>query len=72
VIVAVHFDFIVSDEEAQTIMDCIRDEINQSKFSAAFPSETAGYKTWHEERVRYLEGLIAKMHNRRCDDGAAE
>jgi hypothetical protein len=62
---AIHFDFVVSDEEAQTIIDCIRDEINQSKISAAFPVETTGYKAWHEGRVRYLEALIAKMHNHR-------
>lgn len=65
---AVHFDFTVSDEEAETIMECIRTEINQSRFSAAFPGETIGYREWHEGRVRFLESLITKMHNRRAGD----
>ena len=59
----IHFDFVVSDAEAETIMDCIRSEINQSKFSASFPDETDGYREWHTNRVRYLEELIAKMNN---------
>lgn len=65
---AVHFDFTVSDEEAETIMKCIRAEINQSQFSAAFPNETVGYREWHTNRVLYLEELITKMKNRRADD----
>lgn len=66
---AVHFDFVASDEEADTIFDCIRNEINQSKFSLTFHNETQGYKDWHEERIKFLEELIAKMHNTRESDG---
>lgn len=65
---AVHFDFIVSDEEAETIMECIREEINQHRELLLEVDLSGSHREWYEGRIKYLESLIAKMTNQRIDD----
>lgn len=64
----VHFDFIVSDEEAQTIFECITDSIQgiQEDLSRHDPSHPNAL--WFKEHIAYLKGLAAKMKNTKVSD----
>lgn len=70
----IHFDFIVSDEEARTIFECISEEIvnTQEEIISMRMARSTNMNTvkhikkqieWLEERVKYLENLKAKMGN---------
>ena len=65
----IHFDFIVSDEEADTIFDCIREKITRLKDELAF--EIASNKNhwhhtkWFNNHIAFLENIIEKMKNKR-------
>lgn len=67
---SVHFDFVVSDEEAETIIDCLRDEINDCRggLVMACTHDDEPYQEWYANRIFFLEALIAKMTNRRVAD----
>lgn len=58
----IHFDFTVTDQEAETLFDCVRDEIAKSKYGYGRLFDDT-QRVWHETRVIYLESLISKMKN---------
>jgi hypothetical protein len=59
----IQFDFIVSEEEANTIFGCISEEIERM-FSALIESDNVSNKKWYHGRIEYLNKLKAKMKNR--------
>ena len=64
-----HFNFTVSDEEADTIFGCIRDEITKIKDELAYEISSNEnhwhYTRWYHDRVKFLEDIIQKMKNHR-------
>jgi len=74
----IHFDFIVSDEEAATIFECINEEIERMheemismKCSTSVCAKTVENiekaVAWLEGRIDYLKTLKQKMKNDRVD-----
>jgi hypothetical protein len=66
----IHFDFIVSDEDASTIMSAVHHEIIACYDGMVNDVGTGtrldpAKKVWYEGRIKYLEGLKAKMTNSR-------
>jgi len=62
----IHFNFIVTDEEAETIFRALSDEINDCKVSLLMGERQLaqpGHVKWYEGRIIYLEELKAKMTN---------
>jgi hypothetical protein len=72
----IHFDFIVSDEDALNIFSCIEQEINNLlkliqentvlKNTAKDKDEKQGYNwqiKWYHSRINYLKELKTKMAN---------
>jgi hypothetical protein len=70
----IHFDFTVTEEEADTIFDAINDQIDYCLEEKAdwVGSTSCGdrYKKgiesaiqWYEERIKYLKDLKSKMKN---------
>jgi len=70
----IHFDFYVSDEEANTIFECITDEIYRMEeekldwIGARSNSVDTCEKIkatiqWFENRISYLQELKSKMKN---------
>ena len=62
----IHFDFIVTDEEAETILSALSDEIDDCRVSLLMGERQLaqpGHVKWYEGRITYLEGLKAKMTN---------
>ena len=62
----IHFDFIVTDEEAETIFSALSDEIDDCRISLLMRERQLaqlGHIKWYEDRIAYLEGLKAKMTN---------
>lgn len=58
----IHFDFTVSDEEAELIFDAIQDQINRADELRLFEPIVA---EWAKNHIAYLEALKAKMKNTR-------
>ena len=65
-----HFDFTVSDEEGQTIFDCINESISRSRilFLEAKVSGNVDEEKWHRKHIEYLEELRTKLTNERWGD----
>lgn len=60
----IHFDFIVSDEEADDIFSILREaQLREWEQSHLNTYENA-YRKWMRERSEYLKELILKMDNR--------
>lgn len=61
----IHFDFIVTDEEAELIFSLISDEIFRSEdvVMMELGRFTAVTKEWHRIRIPYLKNLKEKMTN---------
>ena len=70
----IHFDFVVSDEEANTIFECITEEIENTQtelFSVMEATSTDMRIVQHikeeiellKKRVKYLQELKEKMKN---------
>jgi hypothetical protein len=57
----IHFDFIVSDEEAENIFDAINQQIFESQNTVLFGEDK--HKEWHRGRVLFLQELLGKMTN---------
>jgi hypothetical protein len=57
----IHFDFIVSDEDAQTIFDAINEHIEEARYEMTFG--LMNNREWYRGRITYLEELKAKMTN---------
>lgn len=71
---AIHFDFIVSEEEANTIFECITDVIENEKeeeinlematsYNESVRKRLKDQVEWSEKRIKYLEDLKSKMKN---------
>lgn len=67
----IHFDFTVTDEEAENIFDAISEEILRMKsylVAQQFENLTSGFhidakSDWFRSRINYLERLKSKMKN---------
>jgi hypothetical protein len=57
----IHFDFIVSDEEAENIFDAINQQISESSYIVFFGEDK--HKEWHRGRLSFLQELSKKMTN---------
>lgn len=57
----IHFDFIVTDEEAENLMGAITDQISNSQYEANFGDPN--HRSWYCGRITYLEALKEKMTN---------
>jgi len=57
----IHFDFIITDEEAESLFDSITEQIFNSQYQVFFGEEK--YKDWHRSRIEYLKKLKEKMTN---------
>jgi len=57
----IHFNFVVTDDEAEAIFDSIEDSINNSRYE--LPFGIPANREWHRGRIAYLEELKAKMTN---------
>ena len=75
----IHFDFIVSDEEENTIFECISEEIINTKEElinlklarSTNMNTIAHIKNqikWFEKRIEYLQNLKEKMKNIKIDE----
>lgn len=75
----IHFDFVVSDEEAHDIFGCISEEIANLRTEI---SEMRAYQSkynypeakiaWMKRRIEYLQNLKSKMHNSHVPDVSEE
>lgn len=66
----IHFDFVVSDAEAEDIMDAIHDQVIKCHLDRIESWSTSGHddpvkREWFTARIKYLEELKKKMTNRR-------
>lgn len=62
----IHFNFIVSDEEAETIFSALSDEIDDCRLNLLMCERQLaqpGHIKWYEGRMTYLEALKEKMTN---------
>ena len=76
----IHFDFVVTDEEANTIFECLSDMIDKTEqeriemsLSTSTDQQTrnhiAAQVAWYERHVRYLRNLTKKMKNCKLSGG---
>ena len=61
----VHFDFIVTNDEAETIFSAITDEMRrgEDEILLGVGMNTVQTLDWWESRIKYLKELKAKMKN---------
>lgn len=68
----IHFDFIVSDVDAENIFDCISSEINRCNVeiidSMASRVDKSSDIEWLKSHVKYLTELKKKMSNTRVKE----
>lgn len=59
----IRFEFTATDAEAETILNCIQEEIvkTHERLQQAMLTEAAGWDTWCESRVQFLENIKAVM-----------
>jgi len=57
----IHFDFIVTDEEAENIFDAITQQVSESQYIVLFGEDK--HKEWHRGRLSFLQELSMKMTN---------
>jgi hypothetical protein len=59
----IHFDFIVNDEDAENIFDCINAEISKCQIKKLLTKSTEAEIVWFDKHVIYLKALKTKMKN---------
>lgn len=65
----VHFNFVVSEDDADTIFSCIQNSVLNAKerscglHSLSFPWSKQE-KLWFKKHAKYLEKLMSKMKNK--------
>jgi len=61
----VHFDFVVTDEEAETIFDCMNLEIEKcdDEVDVMSKEEAAPNIQWFSDRKGFIDKLKEKMSN---------
>jgi len=62
----IHFDFIVKDEDAEVIFDCINAEINRCHRRITLSDTTEAETEWYNKHIKYLKSLKIKMLNSRA------
>lgn len=65
----IHFDFTVSDVDAENILGCIHGEINKcdrSIIKCMVDGDSTEVISAYKSRIRYLNELILKMENTRA------
>jgi hypothetical protein len=61
----IHFDFVVEDEDAENIFDCINSEINRCNHRKLITNNTKAETEWLDKHIDYLKALKKKMKNSR-------
>ena len=67
----IHFDFTVSDADAENIISILRNQISRNNHELLFHLDKPDEKHWVERYKRdneYVEGLIKKMTNTRVEE----
>src|SRR5579885_3054673 len=59
----IHFDFTVSDVDAETIMDAVHQEELKARDALLSPQYTEAERAWFAKRAEYLAELRTKMTN---------
>jgi len=59
----IHFDFTVSDVDAEVIFDCINSEIKHCNARKLFGDITEPESKWLDKHIAYLNSLKKKMTN---------
>lgn len=57
----IHFDFILTDEEAENLFDAVSQQIFESQDVVFFGEDR--HKEWHRNRIPFLLILQGKMKN---------
>jgi hypothetical protein len=65
----IHFDFTVSEADAENIFGCIRDSISESQTAITeLTAKSDGPLFYaHREHIKYMKELILKMNNIKVD-----
>jgi hypothetical protein len=63
----IHFDFIVEDEDAELIFECINTTIRQANNRKLYHSTTQVEAEWLRKHVEYLNSLKKKMLNKNME-----
>jgi hypothetical protein len=66
----IHFDFIVDDREAETVMHLIHDEIsvcNMEIMDCMSEGNREADILYYRNRIKYIENLLEKMSNSRVE-----
>lgn len=71
----IHFNFIVEDEEAEEIYECMKEGITQAHLlamKALIKKDDSEYR-YYLKYIEYLEAVKKKMHNTRVpkDDNSS-
>lgn len=67
----IHFDFTVSDDDAENILNILREQITRNNCELLFHLDKPDAAYWTEAYKRdneYIEGLIKKMTNTRIEE----
>ena len=66
----IHFDFTVTDLEAETIMSILHHEITRTflKSMKAISDNDESLIAYNEEHIKCLESIFAKMNNTRIPE----
>ena len=67
----IHFDFTVSDADAENIMSMLREQITRNNYKMLFHIDKPDEAYWREvydQDNEYIEGLIQKMTNTRAEE----
>ena len=63
----IHFDFIVEDEDAENIFECVNSTIRQANDRELYKNTTQAEAEWLRKHVKYLNSLKKKMLNKNVE-----
>jgi hypothetical protein len=61
----IHFNFTVTDEDAENIFDCINSAVRQCCKRKLSSGTTQAESDWLDKHIDYLDSLKEKMANER-------
>jgi hypothetical protein len=61
----IHFDFTLSDEDAQTLTDLVVDSANEAQAMTLDDRVDKHHREWFGRRAVYLRELLPKLKNTR-------
>ena len=69
----IHFDFILDDNDAELLMDCVHEEkCKMLQYASTELAKNQGKTSpeyhWYLKQVDYLDELKKKMHNKRVEE----